>query len=166
MANENGRNLEQMKENTPQDERQTGRVLQFPRPKDSSTSIMPVVRAKWTIVEAVRQGATLSIAARQAGVDRQTIHAWAEQDHLFASQLRSAEQDRIAGIEAEWEEMRRAAVATLTEALRTPYPKVSPSMKLRIANTLLRLETKRSMDSAIYGRRNLRNAPPEHPDAA
>lgn len=67
-----------------------------------------VAREKVRVVEALREGATLTLAAERAGISDETVRRWRQADEQFAVQVASAID---AGTDRMIDEARRRAVA-------------------------------------------------------
>ncbi|MCW5963923.1 MAG: hypothetical protein KIT83_07785 [Bryobacterales bacterium] len=127
---------------------------------------MPEVRAKVTVLEAIREAKVSLGAAREAGTDSDTVRSWAARDGAFAHQLQEAERERSMWEQERWDRMMDAAIETLTDAMRAPESEVSIAMKLRVAKVLLRLKEKNGKAQELLLRWTPRPQDPEFPDVA
>lgn len=152
-----------------------GRLLQFPAPdampRARATASMPIARAKWTIVELVRGGFPIALAAREVGLHPAEVRGWLPQDAVFAARLCQAAEEYQAELEIRCHESLRKMALDLQATLDAPPTAVRPAERLRAAsllNRIVRLYEKdmgRVVPPTQTGRRAWRRQP-ETPDAA
>lgn len=81
---------------------------------ESTTELTP---QKAEAIAAVARGATVTDAAKQAGVDRTTFYLWERSDVRFQAELNRAKQEQMDGMRARLRGLADAAVSTLQEML-------------------------------------------------
>jgi transposase-like protein len=91
------------------------------------------------VLDALAVGASLTQAAAEAGVHRNTIANWRRETLNFQMALTNAQYDRALAFREHAEELTTKAFATLDEILSDP--KASPSVRLKAALAIVNLVT-------------------------
>jgi transposase-like protein len=92
-----------------------------------------------TVISALSSGATLTAAAEEAGVHRNTINNWRRNVAVFRNALADAQYDRALYYREKIEELFAVALETLQDILTDA--KASASTKLKAALTILQTAT-------------------------
>ncbi len=92
------------------------------------------------VICALSSGATLSAAAEQAGIHRNTILNWRRNSLPFQFALADAQYDRAQLIREKAESLVDLAIETIQDILTDP--KASPSVRLKAALAIVNLATK------------------------
>lgn len=99
----------------------------------SSLSSLTPVQAQ--VVAALAQGATVTAAARTAGLHRTTVHTWFRTQPDFAEAVREARRESVERLREELKELDAHALSTLRSLLDDP--KSPPSVRLKTALAIL-----------------------------
>jgi transposase-like protein len=92
------------------------------------------------VIAALSSGATITAAAEQAGVHRNTVMQWRRNSVPFQLALADAQYDRAQLIREKAEALADLAIQTITDILTDP--KASASVRLKAALAILNLATK------------------------
>jgi hypothetical protein len=98
-----------------------------------STTISP---AQELAVAALVGGATVTEAAKRAGVSRETVSRWAHRDPEFIAALQNARAETAAEVRCALEALGRRSVAALREVLERA---ITPVTKLKVACAVLKM---------------------------
>ena len=92
-----------------------------------------------TVLDALASGASVTQAAAEAGIHRNTIANWRRESLTFQAALTNAQYERAFAFREKAEEMTDLAFDTLRALLTDP--KASPSVRLRAALTVVKIVT-------------------------
>ena len=92
-----------------------------------------------TVLDALASGASVTQAATEAGIHRNTIANWRRESLTFQAALTNAQYERAFAFREKAEEMTDLAFDTLRALLTDP--KASPSVRLRAALTVVKIVT-------------------------
>ena len=85
------------------------------------------------VVAALAQGRTISAAARDAGIDRGTIHRWLRDQPAFKSAVQSARREYTGLLNDQLRELASTALDTLRTLLENPDTASSVRLKTALA---------------------------------
>jgi hypothetical protein len=86
-------------------------------------------------IEALVAGSTVSAAAEQGGVSRQTLHRWLAADHVFIAALNFRKAEFLGQVRGELRALATDAIATLKRAMNPDKP-VFSATAVRIKTAL------------------------------
>ena len=101
--------------------------------QNSTESTLTPKQAK--VIEALAIGASVTAAAKRAGVDRSTVYIWMKDDEDFEAQLMLARRDCADTMRAQLRELADDAVKTVQEVMKST--EVSAAVRLKAALAVL-----------------------------
>ena len=87
------------------------------------------------VIEALASGASVTDAAKRAGVDRTTIYHWRKASSDFETQLALARRECADTLRARLRELADDALKTVRETMTSP--EISPAVRLKAALSVL-----------------------------
>jgi transposase-like protein len=88
-------------------------------------------------IEALVAGSTVSAAAEQAGVSRQTLHRWLATDHVFIAAHNARKVEVLAEVRGDLRSLAASAVAVYRRALDLNVPNMPTAVRLRASGAVL-----------------------------
>jgi transposase-like protein len=97
--------------------------------QQNTTVATPLTLPQEKVFEALIAGATVTDAARQAGVDRSTVYRWLHESTFYLS-FNQAKEERTESVRAELRSLGKDAVETLRGLLKEAVP---PAVRFKAA---------------------------------
>lgn len=98
-------------------------------PTSDSTLFDTLTPVQANVIQALAAGATVTAAAREAGLHRSTVHLWTRQHPIFARALLIARQERAAILLDELASLSELALDTFRQVLSAPQAPASTRLK-------------------------------------